>query len=492
MNPVSYLELLRLTLPEILVALTGLAALTVDLTAMQQSPQTVRWNAGALIGCAGCVGAILLLVLRPEQASLFDGMLVVTPLTQMVQAVLAGFTILTLLLSVGSEFTRHIGEYLGLVLFATTAMMVLVSTQNLLVIFAALELLSLSLYVLTAFNKRSRRSAEAALKYFLFGGMAAAFFLFGISLLYGLSGSIELAGVAEAIEAHPMSPLLTVAIVMIVTGLGFKVAAAPFHLWAPDAYQGAPTPSAALIASSSKIASFFVFATVMAVGLTAGGNARHGQTTAWGPLILVVAALSMMLGNLAAIVQTSVRRLLAYSAIGHAGYMLLGILANSALGLRALIYYVITYGLATIGAFGVLAALEREGVDELADFAGLSRRASWLSFCMLIFLLSLAGIPPLAGFFGKFYVFSSALSAGAGLLWLVVLAIGMSAVSLYYYLRVLKQIYVLDVTGDEEAIQTPLVMRATIGLIALLVVALGCFPELLLHWINAALLGMPH
>jgi NADH-quinone oxidoreductase subunit N len=416
----------------------------------------------------------------------------VNSLTQMVQAVLAAFTILAVLLSVGSDFTKHVGEYLGVVLFATTAMMVLVSTQNLLVIFASLELLSLSLYVLTAFNKRSRKSAEAALKYFLFGGMAAAFFLFGISLLYGLSGTIELAGVARAIGAQPLTPLLAVAMVMIVTGLGFKVAAAPFHLWAPDAYQGAPTPSAALIASSSKIASFFVLAMVMMLGLTAEGGAWHGNAAGWAPLVAVVAAVSMLLGNLAAIVQSSVRRLLAYSAIGHAGYMLLGILANSALGLRALLYYVITYGLATMGAFGILAALEKEGIDEVSDFAGLSRRAPWLSFCMLVFLLSLAGIPPLAGFFGKFYVFSSALSAGTGLLWLVILAIGMSVVSLYYYLRVLKQIYVLDATADEEEVRTPLLMQATVGVIALLVVVLGCFPNLLLHWIDAALLAIPH
>ena len=490
MNPATYFELLRLTLPEIVVALSGLAVLTLDLTVMQRKPLAARWKTGALAACAGCTGAILLLMLRPEQASLYDRMLVVNSLTELIQAVLAAFTILAVLLSVDSEFTANVGEYLGVVLFATAAMMVLVSTQNLLVIFVSLELLSLSLYVLTAFNKRSRRSAEAGLKYFLFGGMAAAFFLFGISLLYGLSGSIELAGVAGAIGAHPMTPLLAVAIVMIVTGLGFKIAAAPFHLWAPDAYQGAPTPSAALIASSSKIASFFVLAMVMVLGLTAEGSAWHGDSGAWTPLIMVIAAVSMLLGNLAAIVQSSMRRLLAYSAIGHAGYVLLGILANSALGLRALVYYVITYGLATIGAFGVLAALEKEGVDEVRDFAGLSHRAPWLSFCMLVFLLSLAGIPPLAGFFGKFFIFSSALSAGLGLLWLVILAIAMSAVSLYYYLRVLKQIYVRDPTAEEDDIQTPLVMRVTVGVIALLVVVLGCFPNLLLHWIDAALLVM--
>jgi NADH-quinone oxidoreductase subunit N len=492
MNPPSAFDLMRLTLPEIIVVLSGLIALTLDLAIMRMRRLPSRWNVGALVACAGCAGAILLLVLRPEQASLYEGMLVANSLTRLVQVVLAAFTMLAVLLSVTSEFTPHVGEYLSLVLFATAAMMILAGTRNLLVIFAALELLSLSLYILTAFNKRSRQSAEGALKYFLFGGMSAAFFLFGISLLYGLSGSVELPEIARAIYEQSLTPLLTVAIVMIVMGLGFKVAAAPFHLWAPDAYQGAPAPSAGLIASSSKIAGFFVLAIVLASGLTVGGgkSAEH-LYSAWTPLIVAIAALSMLLGNLAAIVQSSVRRLLAYSAIGHAGYMLLGIASNSGSGLRALLYYVITYALTTLGAFGVLAALDREGIDKLTDFAGMSRRAPWLSFCMLIFLLSLAGIPPLAGFFGKFYVFSSALSAGQNLLWLVILAIGMSAVSLYYYLKVLKQVYVRHGAGTAEPMQTAAGMQVTIGFIAVLVILLGCYPNLLLGWIDGALQTMP-
>ena len=492
MNPVSYFELLRLTLPEIIVAFAGLVVLTIDLM-LRQRPVAMRWKAGMLTACAGCACAILFIVLRPQAANLYDGMLVVTPLTQLVQTVLAAFTILVVLLSIDSEFTAHVGEYLGLVLFATAAMMVLVSTQNLLVIFASLELLSLSLYILTVFNKRSRQSAEAGLKYFLFGSMAAALFLFGISLLYGLSGSIELGRAAAAIHLQPLSPLLAVAIVMIVAGLGFKIAAAPFHLWAPDAYQGAPTPSAALIASSSKIASFVVLAAVMLVGLAGeeGSGTWRAYMAGWVPLIAVIAVLSMVLGNLAAIVQSSLRRLLAYSAIGHAGYMLLGILADSRQGLSALVYYIITYALATIGAFGVLAALDKYKVDRAADVAGLSRRAPWLSFCMLIFMLSLAGIPPLAGFFGKFYIFSSALLSVSGLLWLVILAIAMSAVSLYYYLRVVKAIYVRGPVDGAERVKASWLMNATVGLIALLVVLLGCFPAPLLHWIDGALQWMP-
>ncbi|MFZ0663018.1 MAG: NADH-quinone oxidoreductase subunit N [Acidobacteriaceae bacterium] len=486
MIPATAFNLLRYALPEIIVAFAGLAALTVDLAFTQRRRASVRWTAAGLVACAGCVAAILVLLLRPENATLAEGMLVVTPLTQLVQAVLAAFTILVVLLSINSDFTTHIGEYLAIILFATSGMMVLVSTQNLLVIFASLELLSLSLYILTGFDKRSRQGSEAALKYFLFGGTAASFFLFGISLLYGLSGSIELPVIAASVTAHPVTPLLAVAIVMIVTGFGFKVAAAPFHLWTPDAYQGAPTPGAGLIVSSSKIAGFFVFAIVMALGLSAAGGALRGPAATWAPLLAAIAAISLLLGNLVAIVQTSLRRLLAYSAIGHAGYMLLGILANNANGLRSLVFYVITYALATLGAFGVLIALEKEGVDSIQDFAGLSRRAPLLSFCLLVFLLSLAGIPPLAGFFGKFYIFSAAYFARPDLLWLVALAIAMSAVSLYYYLVVLKQVYVRD-SAVVGPIATSLLTRTVVAIMALLVVALGCYPDLLLTWIDAAL-----
>lgn len=489
MMPATAFNLLWYALPEVVVAFAGLAALTVDLAVTQRRSLSVRWISAGVVSCAGCVAAILLLLLRPESATLAEGMLVMTPLTQVVQAVLAAFTILVVLLSINAEFTTHIGEYLGIILFATAGMMVLVSTQNLLVIFASLELLSLSLYILTAFDKRSRQGSEAALKYFLFGGTAASFFLFGISLLYGLSGSIELSQVTAAVTSRPISPLLAVAIVMIVTGFGFKVAAAPFHLWTPDAYQGAPTPAAGLIVSSSKIAGFFVFAIVMALGLSAAGDALHGPIAEWVPLLAAIAVISLVLGNFAAIVQTSFRRLLAYSAIGHAGYMLLGIIANNGNGLRALVFYVVTYALATLGAFGVLVALEKEGIDSIRDFAGLSRRAPLLSFCLLVFLLSLAGIPPLAGFFGKFYIFSAAYFARPEFLWLVCLAIAMSVVGLYYYLLVLKQVYVRDSAASSEPIAAPLLTRVVVAIMALLVIVLGCYPHLLLGWINAAL---PH
>jgi NADH-quinone oxidoreductase subunit N len=489
MIPINYAQMLRLAMPEVIVAIMALIVLATDLLFLRRYQTRVRFAIAAGLASFGCAGAIFQLLLSPAQANVFDGMLVANPLTHLVQIALLILTILTLLLSVDSSFTEHVGEFVLLILAATIGMMFLAGSQDILVIFISLELLSLSLYILTAFDKRSARSSEAALKYFLFGGMSAGFLLFGFSLLYGLSNSTSLMRIAGAIHGQILNPLLVIAIVTTVIGLGFKVAAVPFHFWAPDVYQGAPVPSAAFIASGSKVASFFIFFQVMAIGFAgAEGSAtwRH-FTPGWVSILAVVAALSMVLGNLVAIVQSSVRRLLAYSAIAHAGYMLLALLSHTQQSLAALLYYVVTYAFATLGAFGVIAVVEkRTGGDQLSDFDGLSRRAPILSFCLSIFLLSLAGIPPLAGFFGKFYLFVSVLAGASGftgLLWLVVLAIAMSAVSLYYYLQVLKRMYVASPPEKVERMHVPILSQVVIVLLAAATVLLGCAPHLLLRWI---------
>jgi NADH-quinone oxidoreductase subunit N len=481
----SYLELLKLAAPETIVVLTALAVLAVDLIALRELETRVRFAVGGMMASVGCAAAIAWMLVLSEHASAPGGMLVVDPLTQFVKIALLVLTIFTVLISIESNFTEHVGEYLALVLLAAVGMMFLVSAEDILMIFVSLELTSLSLYILTAFNKRDIKSAEAALKYFLFGGMSAAFTLFGLSLIYGLTGATNLHQIAAALAGKGLDPLLVVAIVMTVIGFGFKVAAVPFHLWAPDAYQGAPTPSAAFIASGSKVASFFIFAKVMMIGFAGaeGSGAWHDYMAGWVPVIAVVSALSMILGNLVAIVQSSVKRLLAYSAIAHAGYMLLGVLSHNGQSLASLIYYAVTYGLTTIGAFGVVAVVEDQaGDDKLSSFAGLSRRSPVISFCMMIFMLSLAGIPPLAGFFGKFYVFAAAIKTGApnlGLLWLVILALTMSAVSLYYYLQVLKQIYVADAPASAPELQAPVLSQVVLSVLAALVILFGCAPNLL-------------
>lgn len=498
MIAMNYGQLVRLALPEAVVVATALIVLAADLLFLRRYSPIIRFGVTAALASAGCAGAILQLLLASGQANILDGTLVTDPLMRLVQVAVLSLTILTVLISVHSTFTEHVGEYVLLLLLATSGMMFLVGTQDLLVIFISLELLSLCLYILTGFDKQSARSSEAALKYFLFGGMSAAFLLFGFSLLYGLSNSTSLMRIvsvihAQSLNGESLNPLLIIAIVTTVIGFGFKVAAAPFHFWAPDVYEGAPAPSAAFIASTSKVASFFIFFQVMAVGFAGAEGSlswRH-FVSGWAPVLAMVATLSMVLGNLVAIVQSRVRRLLAYSAIAHAGYMLLAFLSHTQQGLAALLYYVVTYALATLGAFGVIAIVEEQtGGDRLSDFAGLSRRAPLLSFCMFIFLLSLAGIPPLAGFFGKFYLFASVLAAAPrslGLLWLVILAILMSAVSLYYYLQVLKRMYVTSPPAEGDEIRAPILSQAVTVLLAGAVVLLGCAPHLLLGWILEAI-----
>jgi NADH-quinone oxidoreductase subunit N len=482
---VNYLQLLKLAAPETLVVLTAFVVLAADLVALRELELRIRLLICGMAACVGCIAAIAWMAVLPQHDDLLQGMLVVDPLTQLVKTAVLVLTIFTVLLSLETDFTTHVGEYFALILSGAVGMMFLVSSEDILMIFVSLELTSLSLYILAAFNKRSVQSAEASLKYFLFGGMSAAFTLFGFSLLYGLSGSTNLVQIAKALHGPRLDPVLILAVAMTVIGFGFKVAAAPFHLWAPDAYQGAPTPSAAFIASGSKVASFFIFAKVMRLGFSgAPGSEAWGAYLQWLPALALVAALSMVLGNLAAIVQSSVRRLLAYSAIAHAGYMLLGVLAHGGQTLAALVYYAVTYGLTTLGAFGVVSVVQQQtGGERLSDFAGLSRRAPALALCMLVFMLSLAGIPPLAGFFGKFYLFAAALNGGPerlGFLWLVILAMATSAVSLYYYLRVLKQVFVAEPPVQQSTPPMPVLTQVVLALLAVAVVLFGCAPELLL------------
>ena len=486
----NYRELLTYLAPEALTIAAALGVLFNDVSMLRgESHATrVRWAAWLTVFAAG-VG-ILAIFLSPQSTPVgyVAGMLEITALTQLIKVVLLVLLAATALVSAEYRFTDHIGEYYALLLLATVGSMFMVNAGNLLLIFVSLEMLSLSLYVMTAFNKTNVRSAEAALKYFLFGGISAAFLLFGFSLLYGLSGELELRRMAATLATMKADPLLMVGILGVFVGLGFKVAAVPFHLWAPDTYQGAPLPSAAFIASASKVASFYVLARLMMAGFAGaeGSGGGKGFEPGWVPVLAVGAALSVVAGNLAAIAQGSVRRLLAYSAVAHAGYMLIGILAaQKAEGMASVIYYVVTYGITAVGAFAVVGIVQaRNGNDGLKSFAGLSRRSPVLAVCLMVFLLSMAGIPPLAGFFGKFYLFKAALfengpTQSNGLLWLVILAIAMSAVSLYYYLQVLKQVFVAAPPEGEPKIQTE---PGTLGVViagGVIVVVLGCLPNLL-------------
>ncbi len=494
----SYWQLFKLLVPETILALTIVVVLAIDLGLMRQQLASARRAVASFITVMGCILAMGWMLNFPLTANLpegfWKGMLVVGPLSQLIKHFLLVLTACAALLSLETPFTSHIGEYCALLLLATLGLMFMVSTEDILMIFVSLELTSLSLYILTAFCKQSLFSAEASLKYFLFGGLSAAFLLYGLSLLYGLTGQTRLTEIAVKLKGAGLDPLLVAALVLVTMGLGFKVAAVPFQLWAPDVYQGAPTPSAALIASGSKVASFFLLAKVMMVGFDGveGSGAWHGYESGWVPLWSLIAALSIGLGNLAAIAQTSVKRLLAYSAIAHAGYMIVGLIATDTNGQISLLYYVVTYALATMGAFGVVTVVTaKTGADQLSDFAGLSRRSPLIAFCMLIFILSLAGIPPLAGFFGKFYLFAAALNSipGLGLLWLVVFALAMSAVSLFYYLQVLKQIYVREsAASNAPALPVSLSASLVLCMLAAGVVLFGCVPNLLVAKLRAAIL----
>ena len=486
----SYLELLKFASPEGVVVLTALGVLSVSLVSKRATA------ACAFVAVLGLVIAIIAVTFLPRNETLFDGMLVISPLTSLFKIICLALTFFTILLAQAQKAPRHHGEYLALVLLATVGLMLLVGSEELLMIFIGLELLGLSLYILAAFDKTDARSAEAGLKYFLFGSTSSAFTLFGISLIYGMTGTTSLAQIGARLATTPVQSLLAAGIVMTLVGFAFKIAAAPFHLWAPDAYQGAPVPSAAFIASGSKVASFVVLGKIVLVGFAPvhGSAGWHAMVAGWSPVLATLAALSIVIGNLVALAQVNVRRLLAYSAVAHAGYTLIGIVAGDREGFSAALFYTTVYAITLIGAFGVVGVVRREtGGDNFSNFRGLSSRSPLLAGCMAIFMLSLAGIPPLAGFFGKFYLFSAALHAGANqaLLWLVALGLVGSFVSLYYYLLVLKAIFV-DVSSvasaePRERMRAVSLQESTVTLLGAAVVLLGVMPNILASRILAAI-----
>lgn len=520
----NYLDLFRVTLPETALEVAALLVLIVDLGLLRRSALKARLAVAVALGVAGCGAAIAAVSYEGARWLSFGSsgefpLLATGGFVSVAQIGVLALTALTLLLVFDSIFTQHIGEYVTVMLMAAAGGLLIAAAQDLLVIFIGLELLSLGLYILTAFAKSSGKSAEAAIKYYLFGGMSAAFLLFGFSYFYGLTGTTNLQLIQYRITLTGPSPLLFVAWILVVAGLGFKIAVVPFHLWAPDAYEGAPASAAAFIASVSKVASFALLVNLAATwwlrpsgnlltdGLTQDQFLRAYERT-WPQLaiiLLIASAASMIVGNLAALAQVSVRRLLAYSAIAHGGYILLGVAVHpvftgqgsfvtfNAAGfyptLRAMesvLFYALTYGLTTIGAFGVVGVVERAtGSDRMNAFLGLNKRNPVLAAVLLVLVLSLAGIPPLVGFWAKFNLFAAVLGEQGGTtpFALVCLAIAMSAVSLYYYLQVLKRAYVMPAVETTPIKVHPVVMVVLVG-IAAAVVVLGIFPALLGQWIQ--------
>jgi NADH-quinone oxidoreductase subunit N len=483
-------QLGRLLLPEASLIIGALLALMMDLISGGRRTIEERMRLSATIGAFAVFVAIYHTLAGGHPGSVFGGAFAFDRLASGVRLGVLLLAEITLILSSGTNRLRNPAEYVAILLFATTGLTLMAAAQQLLVGFLALELASLSLYVLAGFDKTRSASAEAALKYFLLGGVSAAFLLFGFSLIYGLTGSISLPVISRQLAVAGMSPMLLVSLVMVMVAFGFKAAAAPFHLWAPDVYQGAPASSAALIASASKLAGFTFFYRLLWTGFSpaAGDVATFQAMPGWLPVLALLVLGSLLIGNFGALAQTNVRRLLAYSAIAHAGTILLGVIAARHSGPGPVFYYAATYGIATVGTFGVIAAVERCGAcEQITDLAGLHRRSPLLAVCLFIFILSLAGIPPLAGFFGKFGVFAAALQVnglGGYLGWLTLAAILLSAVALYYYLIVLKQALVVTPKGNAGKIAVSAETAIALVFCAALLGLLGVFPSAVLRLVQ--------
>lgn len=374
------------------------------------------------------------------------------------------------------------GEYYTLAMFAATGMSVMISSAHFLTAYIGLELLSLSLYAMIALRRDSVQTSEAALKYFVLGALASGILLYGISMVYGASGSLHFAAVAQAVaDGHVNGWLLKLGILFIVAAIAFKFGAVPFHMWVPDVYQGAPTSVAAFIGSMPKIA-----ATVFTFRILVEGFAL--QKGDWQLVFAVLGALSLLVGNLAAIMQTNIKRMFAFSTVSHMGFILLAFL-GSVIGVEAAIYYAVAYILMSLAGFGVLMVVSREGkeCENIVDLAGLNQRNAWYAFVMLLVLFSMAGIPPLMGFYAKFAVLKALVAAQYGwAIWLAVFAVVMSLIGAFYYLRVVRTMY-FDEKTDDAPLSDSVLLKCVLSVNALLLLVWGILPDSLIEWIRIAL-----
>lgn len=493
----SYLDLLLTTLPDLVIMLGLFVALGFDYTKYKKLDRQARSEKAAaissialLLGLAGVIWQYRALCAGCESLqSTWEGQIVLTPLTLGFKALVFALALFVIQFAKPQAPNKHVSEYFSLLLLSTLGMGFLITAQNLIMLFVSIELISLSLYGLTAFQNSKKYSVEAGIKYFTIGGVSSAFLLFGISYLFGATHALSFEGIAWAVQNNQApSGLVLIASACLVVGLGFKIAAAPFHLWAPDAYQCAPVPVAAWIATGSKIASFFLLIQLFGPLLE---FSVQKETLIIG--LVVVSVLSMILGNIGALRQSCVKRLLAYSSIAHAGYILIGLIAANRDGQASILYYIVTYSFATLGAFAVIGIIhDRLGREAtIHDFNGCWKQNPRLSLLFLIFILSLAGIPPLAGFFGKFYLFMAAISSQPaiagwtdGYYWLVAVALLMSSVSLFYYIKILKAFLVSDDTPALPPINLGKAESIGLLVLALLVIGLGIYPTPLVDFLK--------
>jgi NADH-quinone oxidoreductase subunit N len=458
-------------MPSVVLTMVGITVLCWDLWMKEQDRKYLAWL--SLVGVASA--AFVSYVLWERNESAFNGMLALDAYALFFNQIICLATGMTILMSRNYIENNEIpaGEYYALLLFAAVGMMLMAAATDLIVIFLGLETMSMAVYVLAGIRRQNVKANEAALKYFLLGAFASGFFLYGVALVYGATGSVKLGEVATYISTHlsegQSSPLLLAGMALLMVGFGFKVAAAPFHVWAPDVYEGAPTTITAFMAVGVKAAAFASFARVFLLSF----GALHGQ---WEWILWIVAVVTMIVGNLTALVQDNIKRMLAYSSIAHAGYLLVAMVAGSELGGAALMYYLVAYGVMNLGAFAVVVAVGKKGEpnEEFNDYAGLGFRYPALAMMMTIFMLSLTGIPPLVGFTGKFYVFSAAVKAGY--IWLAVIGVLNSVVSAYYYIRVVVTMYMQEGEKQVEPLSARPALATAIVAATVGTILVGVFP----------------
>jgi NADH-quinone oxidoreductase subunit N len=454
--------------PVLIVTLACLACLLLDARPAGARPAVLA--AVGVLGLAGALGAAVLLWGRP--ASAFQRMLALDGFALFLDVVICAATALVLLLSVGylARQGGEPGQYYALVLFAAVGMMLMAGATDLLVVFLGLELMSICLYVLAGYFRRRPEGNEAALKYFLLGAFASGFFVYGIALLYGAAGTTNLARLGAALGAPGAArdPMVLAGVALLLVGFGFKTSAVPFHQWTPDVYEGAPTTVTALIATGSKVAAF---AGLLRVLVTLGPLEAEWAVLAWW-----LAALTMTVANVVALVQSNVKRLLAYSSIAHVGYMLVGLAAGLAPGAPAVLFYLVIYSVASVGAFGAVLLLAREGEEavDMGAYAGLAARHPVLALALTVFLLALIGMPPTAGFVGKFYLFSAAIERD--LVGLAVIAVLNSVLATYYYLRLIVYMYMLPPEGAPTTAAVTPAASLALAVSAWVTLQLGLWP----------------
>ncbi len=366
------------------------------------------------------------------------------------------------------------GEYFVLALFAVLGMMVMVSAHSMLTIYMGLELLSLCLYAMVAFQRDSLHATEAAMKYFVLGALASGMLLYGMSMVYGASGSLNIAEIGAYTSSNTDDVVMLFGLVFIIVGLAFKLGAVPFHMWIPDVYHGAPTPVTLFIGTAPKIAAFAMVMRLLVEGM--GDLHAH-----WQDMLIILAILSMAIGNIIAIAQTNIKRMLAYSTISHVGFILLGLLAGTENGYSSAMFYVVVYSLMGVGGFGMIILLSRSGfeADKIDDFKGLSDRSPWMAAMMLILMFSMAGVPPTVGFYAKLAVLQSVVDVG--LVWLAVTAVVFSVIGAFYYLRIVKVMY-FDKPVDDAKIEAGMDMKLVLSANSLAMLMLGIFPAALMQW----------